>query len=216
MKVVAYNASPRKDWNTANLLQSALRGAASIGADTELIHLYDLKYKGCTSCFACKLKDGKSYGKCAMTDDLTPLLESFTNADAVVIGSPIYFGDVTGMLRCLLERLWFPYLVYTKEDNRTLFSKKLNTLFVYTMNMPEEAVKITKFDESLSSNERLCNMIFGGNSQSYLSTETLQFSDYSKYVSDMFKVEQRMKRHQEVFPVDLENVYNLGIQLLDK
>ncbi|MDQ0205205.1 flavodoxin family protein [Pectinatus haikarae] len=58
MKVLALNGSPRKKWNTAVLLQRALDGAASVGAQTELIHLYDLKYRGCTSCFACKRKDG--------------------------------------------------------------------------------------------------------------------------------------------------------------
>ena len=71
MKVIAINGSPRKNWNTATMLEKALEGTASEGAETELIHLYDLNFKGCTSCFACKLKDGKSYGKCAMKDELT-------------------------------------------------------------------------------------------------------------------------------------------------
>lgn len=56
MKVIAINGSPRK--NTATLLAKALEGASSCGAETELIHLYDHNYKGCVSCFACKLKDG--------------------------------------------------------------------------------------------------------------------------------------------------------------
>lgn len=77
MKVYAINGSPRKSWNTAMLLENALKGAAAQGAETELIHLYDLNFKGCTSCFGCKLKGGKSYGKCAMRDDLTPVLENW-------------------------------------------------------------------------------------------------------------------------------------------
>ncbi len=51
MKVIAINGSPRKRWNTATLLEKALEGAASQGAETELIHLYDIDFKGCTSCF---------------------------------------------------------------------------------------------------------------------------------------------------------------------
>ena len=62
MKILAINGSPRKNSNTATLLKKALEGAAAQGAETELIHLYDLNFKGCISCFACKLKDGKSYG----------------------------------------------------------------------------------------------------------------------------------------------------------
>ena len=74
MKVMAVNGSPRKCWNTALLLESALEGAASYGAETELVHLYDLDYRGCSSCFACKLKQGESLGRCAQTDDLAPIL----------------------------------------------------------------------------------------------------------------------------------------------
>jgi len=46
VKVLAINGSPRKKWNTATLLEKALEGAASLSADTELVHLYDLDYKG--------------------------------------------------------------------------------------------------------------------------------------------------------------------------
>ena len=50
MTVIGINGSPRKKWNTAKLLAQALEGAASQGADTTLVHLYDLDYKGCTIC----------------------------------------------------------------------------------------------------------------------------------------------------------------------
>ena len=58
-----------------------LEGAASQGAKTELIHLYDLNYKGCISCFACKTLGGKSYGKCAAQDYLTPIFSRIEQAD---------------------------------------------------------------------------------------------------------------------------------------
>ena len=73
MKIIAVNGSPRKTWNTATLLHHALDGAASRGADTELVHLYDLDFKGCISCFSCKLKNGGCYGRCAVNDGLTGL-----------------------------------------------------------------------------------------------------------------------------------------------
>ena len=121
-RVIAINGSPRKTWNTTTLLENALRGAESAGAKTELVHLYDLEYKGCTSCFACKLKDGKSYGICAMNDDLTPILERIAEADAFILGSPVYLGTATGEMRSFLERLVFPYLVYDREHS-SLFPK---------------------------------------------------------------------------------------------
>lgn len=68
-----------------------------------MAHLYDLDYKGCTSCFSCKLKDGKSYGKCAMLVDLTSVLERISGADAFILGSPVYIGTSTGEMRSFLE-----------------------------------------------------------------------------------------------------------------
>jgi multimeric flavodoxin WrbA len=66
MNVIAINGSSRKKWNMATLLRYALDVAASQEAETEQVHLYDLGFTGCTSCFACKLKGGKSNGKCAV------------------------------------------------------------------------------------------------------------------------------------------------------
>lgn len=75
MKVIAISGTPRKGWNTSMLLDKLLEGARSKGAETEIINLHDLDYKGCKSCFACKTIGGKSYGKCIMKDGLTRVLE---------------------------------------------------------------------------------------------------------------------------------------------
>ena len=75
MKVMAFNGSPRKKrWNTITLLENALEGAQSAGAETELVHLYDLSFSGCISCFSCKKIERKENGVCAVKDDLTPIL----------------------------------------------------------------------------------------------------------------------------------------------
>lgn len=123
MKILAINGSPRKKWNTAMMLEKAIEGAASKGAETNLIHLYDLKFKGCISCFSCKTRNGKSYGKCAVKDDLTPVYAEIKEAGAFILGSPIYFGDVTGEMRSFMERLLFPYLPYT-TPRQSLFPEK--------------------------------------------------------------------------------------------
>jgi len=94
MKILAINGSPRKQWNTATLLNRALEGAASNGAQTELFHLYDLNFKGCTDCKEFKLKNGPSFGKCAYRDELSPLLSKIENVDALILGAPIYLGTI--------------------------------------------------------------------------------------------------------------------------
>ena len=75
-KALFINGSPRKNGNTAQLLKRAMDGAREAGAEVELVNLYDrsLNYKGCMSCFACKLKGGKK-GVCSFKDDLQPILQ---------------------------------------------------------------------------------------------------------------------------------------------
>jgi len=210
MKVIAINGSPRKKWNTATLLEHTLEGAESKGAETELIHLYDLDYKGCTSCFACKLKDGKSYGKCAMQDDLAPVLEKVRATDALILGSPIYFGIVTGEMRSFMERLLFPNLTYTRPP-RSLAPRNIPTAFVYTMNVSDQLMK-ENYGPHIAANASVLKMIFGS-AESFFCNETLQFEDYDKVVFSYADPEERRKRHCEVFPQDCKRAYGLGARL---
>src|SRR5208337_2491969 len=198
MNVLAINGSPRTKWNTATLLQHAIEGAASKGAETELVHLYDLDFKGCTSCFACKLKGGKSYGKCALQDELTPILEKIEDVDALILGSPIYFGTVTGEMRCFMERLLFPYLQYTSPPS-SLFGRKIKTAFIYTMNESEEMMKAHQYPVHIGMNENHLARTFG-HAETLYSFETLQFEDYSKVVFSYIDPEVRKERRKIVFP----------------
>jgi multimeric flavodoxin WrbA len=213
MKVLAINGSPRKKWNTATLLQNTLDGAASRGAETELTHLYDLDYKGCTSCFSCKLKGGKSYGKCAVNDGLTPVLEKIPETDALILGSPIYFGTVTGEMRCFMERLLFPYLTYTNPPS-SLFKGKIRTAFMYTMNVSEQQMKDYHYTVHTGLNESVLNRTFG-HAESFFSFETLQFEDYDKVVFNYFDPEERKERRRNIFPRDCRRAYELGARLAE-
>ena len=214
MKAIGINGSPRKKWNTATLLEKVLEGAASEGAETEIIHLYDLNFKGCTSCFACKLKGGKSYGKCAMKDELTPVLERLKDADAVILGSPIYLGNSTGEMRSFMERYVFPYLVYS-NDLPSLYPKNIPVGFIYTMNVTEEYFDLVGLRKTIEVNEYVAKRIFGY-SESLCCTDTYQFDDYSKYVTDMFDLEEKAKRRKEVFPQDCVKAFEMGTRFVKR
>jgi len=210
MKIIAFNGSPRKTCNTATLLNKALEGAVSQGAETELIHLYDLNYKGCISCFACKTKDGKSYGKCPIQDDLAPIFKKVEEADAIILGSPIYLRRVTGEMAAFMERLLFPYSVYS-NPRQSLFPKKINTGFIYTMGVTEELLKKFSMDQLIGFNESIMQMVFGA-SESLRSFDTYQFKDYSKVVAPMFDPEEKAKKRREVFPVDCKKAFDMGVK----
>jgi multimeric flavodoxin WrbA len=210
MNVMAFNGSPRKNWNTASLLQNALEGAASEGAETELIHLYDLDFKGCTSCFACKTLGGKSFGRCAMKDELTPILGRVTEADAVILGAPIYYGTATGVMRMFMERLLYP-VHDLRRDGQRLVPKKINTGLIYTMNIPEKWLPQFGFDRTIQLDERFMGMIFGA-CETLLCTDTFQFEDYSKMAASLFDAEKKAQRRKEVFPVDCEKARDMGVR----
>ena len=210
MKVIVINGSPRKKWNTAILLNKALEGAASKGAETELIHLYDLNYKGCISCFACKLKDGKSYGKCAVNDDLSPIFKRIEDADALILSSPIYLGAATGEMRSFMERLLFPYYVYD-VSHPTLFKKKIPTGFIYSMGLNMDGMMERGYDQHFKVTEMLMERVFG-TSESLCVTDTYQFDDYSKYVSTIFNEKKKAKRREEEFPKDCQRAFEMGVR----
>ncbi|MCR5563709.1 MAG: flavodoxin family protein [Desulfovibrio sp.] len=212
MNLYAVNASPRKKGNTATILQHVLDGAKAAGGNkvqSEIFHLYAYNYTGCKSCFACKRKGGKSYGKCALQDDISPVLERLTQADAIVFGSPIYFGGVSGMLRCFEERLLFPFLTYT-EGHASIAPKKLRTGFIYTMNVTSALMEEWKYPARLNMMEGYVGHIFGSEPQVLYVNNTVQFNDYSKYVCTMFSGEEKAKYREEHFADDCRKAEAMG------
>lgn len=210
-KVIMLNASPRKSWNTYKMCESFAKGVNESGADAEIINLYDIDFKGCRSCFACKLKGSKSFGKCGYPDGLTPVLDKISQADGVVLASPIYFGDVTGVARSLIERLFFPFFEY-KAGYPSIAPKKLKTAVIYTMNVNEDMAnemysdlfnKVEGFMEiAFSKPERICAF------------DTYQFTDYDKYVCEVFDKNHKLKQKEEQLPKDLEKAYQAGLNML--
>lgn len=213
MKVIGINGSPRKDWNTGTLINKMLEGAASKGADTKTIQLYELDYKGCKSCFSCRRKGSNSYGRCALKDELTPVLDEVADADALVLGSPLYIGSVTGEMKSFLERFIFPYLVYDQQRS-SLFKKSLPIGLVFTMGAPEVRIKEAGYDQHFKFLETILKRMFKGSIETVISTDTCQFDDYSKYESSAFDPAEKAKRKQEIFPLDCQKAFEIGARLV--
>lgn len=211
MEAIAVNGSPRKEWNTATLLEHALGGCGSEGAKTEMVHLYDHAYQGCISCFECKRIGGKSYGRCGVRDELSPLLDRASGADVLILGSPFYFHTETGEMRSFMERLFFPYLSYTL-DHASIFPRKIATALIYTMNISEEEMAAFHQDTSVAASRAIMTKIFGS-CEVLLCTDTYQFGDYSEYLSTAWDPGAKARRREEVFPRDCQRAYELGVGL---
>ena len=103
MKITAFNGTHRTgDSNTAILIDHFLQGAAAEGAQVEHIRLTAAKIQLCTACKACWQK---TPGKCFIKDDMSMLIEKFISSDVVVLASPIYADNISGLLKTFIDRL---------------------------------------------------------------------------------------------------------------
>ena len=102
MNVIAFNGSGRRDGNTALLLNTVLNELSKQGIETELIQLAGRAPQGCLACYRCFENRDQ---RCAVTtDNLNEYLAKMINADGIVLGSPVYFTDVTAGIKALIER----------------------------------------------------------------------------------------------------------------
>lgn len=226
MKAIFINGSPRKNKNTAQMLEAAMKGAQEAGAETELIHLYDIQFQGCKSCFACKLKNSKCNGLCAIKDDLRPILERCREADVLVFGSPVYYSYPTGMLRSFMERAMFPIGTYLYEPTENgsgheggkhvlLRDKTIYTGMIFTMNCPEDYMKVIGYPAILEENTKCMEDIYGY-AETLYACNTYQFNDYSRYDFNLFSEEDKRRYRDEHFAIDLQNAHDLGKRLVEK
>ena len=105
MKVVAINGSPRKEGNTEILLRRVLDQLSGSGWETELVQLGGKKIRGCTSCYQCFVKKDS---RCVVkTDIFNEYLEKILAADAIILGTPTYFSDVSSEMKAFIDRAGF-------------------------------------------------------------------------------------------------------------
>lgn len=205
-KIIAINGSPRSGWNTDILVREAAAGAASEGAEVEIIDLYKLdKFTGCVSCFGCKT--GGHLGKCIYKDGLADVLEKIRIADGLILGSPVYLGDISAGLRALYERLVFQYITY-KTKPRSYSDRRIPVVFILTSNAPEGYCDdlLKKYNGSLEA--------FIGPTQTLVSANTLQVSNYEKYNWTMFNPEEKKERREKVFPQERQAAFALGVDMV--
>ncbi len=205
MKAIFLNASPRKTANTAQLLKAAQQGAKASSYETEYYNLYDLNFAGCRSCFACKRKGIEHPCQCYWKDDLSPILEHIYKADRLIIGSPIYYGEPTGLFRCVFERVCFPAMSY--NDYSSTFLGKVDTDIILTMNV-DETYYHSNYSEKFKKQFAVLRFL-NGTIKIHPFFDTLQVSDYSKYEMAGFNAERKMQRHEQQFPIDLEYAFKI-------
>lgn len=208
-KIMIIDGGPRKTFNTASMLQKFAEGASSASDEIEVktVRLYDLDYKGCMSCMACKIK-GKASNICKFKDALTPVLEEIAEADGLVLGSPNYFGEITAQMRAFLERLAFPWLSY--NDYSITAPKRMPVLLVETMNGTPEYNN----DHGYGSMEH-CIAQALGQPEKLTAYNTYQVKNYGNYELGGFSEEAKRQYRDEHWQEDLQKAYDAGKQMAE-
>lgn len=196
MKTIVINAGPKRKDINAQLAQSAVEGAKSVGADVEYIDLYKLNLSGCRVCLICKNEEDVC--KCYWRDELSPVIEKILSSDCLLIAAPIFFSQPTSHFMALLERLIYCIVSY-KSGNK--FKGKVNVGLFYTINYPMDY-----FEKSvrphIKQSEDLFEMLNGE-----VVIET--FSNISKNVSSNLS-DDELKAKQMQFHNDLDTVFEIG------
>ncbi len=144
MKITAFLGSPRKEGNTSILIREILAGATERGDETKIFsldefnaagasenkvetHIFplnDLSIKGCQSCYYCHTHKG-----CAINDDMQQLYPEIRNSDTIIIGSPVYLGQMTAQTKLFMDRL-YPLL-------RNPLTGKKDAILVFTQHQSD-------------------------------------------------------------------------------
>ncbi len=123
MRIVAFNGSPRKDGNTVQSLKLVLEELSRHGIDTEIINIAEKPLQGCRACAVCAEKKNR---QCVITSDsLNYYLGKMIDADGIIIGSPVYFSNITPEVKALIDRAG-----YVSRANGNLLSRKVGASVV--------------------------------------------------------------------------------------
>ena len=133
MKIIGFNASPRKNGNTAWTIAQILESAAEAGAETQAFHADELNISPCRGCLSCEKGGG-----CVVSDYMQQVYAALKQAGALVLGSPLYMAQMSGQAKAFLDRLYAQitarFSPHFKEENA---GKKL--ILVFTQGNPDQS-----------------------------------------------------------------------------
>ncbi|MDD1743293.1 MAG: flavodoxin family protein [Methanomassiliicoccales archaeon] len=162
MKLVAVNGSPRKNGNTAVMLKEIVSLAEKKGIQTSYFDLVDLKIADCKGCQNCKTNP-----VCAQKDDMLRVIEAMQESEFVLLGSPVYMGDETGLMKCMADRL---YCLLAPGESDGMYKTRL---------APGKKVMLLM----------TCGLVNGDKLYNYILTryfkllvKLLEFDDYHSYI----------------------------------
>lgn len=146
-KIIAFLGSPRRNGNTAKLVEQVIAGAKAAGAEVITYNLNDERIRGCQGCNYCRTHEG-----CATQDKLQPMYEQINQAEGIVASFPIYFANISSQSKQWLDRL---YPMITDDFSPRCPDKKIVTVYSQA-NGNKEILRGV-----IESNDRRFSLMFG-------------------------------------------------------
>jgi multimeric flavodoxin WrbA len=140
MKIIGFIASPRKEGNTAWIVNKILEGAKAEGAETQSWYFNDLDIKPCQSCYGCQQGDLR----CIIDDDMQKLYDALEHADALVLGSPTYMGQMSAQAKIFTDRLFAQYHPRFSPQFKERAAQKL--VLVFNQGNPDSSLFQSYYD----------------------------------------------------------------------
>ena len=135
MEIVCVLGSPRPEGNSTTIAKRFCDRAEKMGAKVRVFPLNELNYRGCQGCFTCKTESDR----CVLEDDLTQVLDAIMETDILVMATPVYFGAISGQLKCLQDRT-FSFMVpdFRTNPNPSRLSPGKKVVFITSQGAPED------------------------------------------------------------------------------
>lgn len=140
-RILGFVGSPKRDGNTGILMQHCMKGVAEAGGESKIHWLNLMKVTPCQACGFCRTHD-----RCVINDDLTPVLLEIPKADGIVIGSPVYFFQVSAQTKALIDRFYS----FLNDDFTHRLGAGKPAAMIYCQGNPER----NAFDGSFDMNAR--------------------------------------------------------------
>jgi len=134
MKILGFLGSPRKDGNTAILMDEILSDPIKEGHDVKIYHLNEMNIQGCQGCLHCK-----KHGRCRIDDDMQLLYDEIQSADSIVFGTPVYWGGESGQFKIFFDR-WFAFIISPPPNYKVSLNPGKKGVFFITQGREEEDI----------------------------------------------------------------------------
>jgi multimeric flavodoxin WrbA len=148
MKILAISGSARRGSNTELLIREVLSGAGA-PEDLDIRVLSEMHFHGCIGCRGCRKEGSKG---CVVKDDMQELYAEMRDADAIILGSPIFYGEITGQMKCFMDR-WY---ALRDKDRKLRIPPGKKALFIITQGADGEerySHTVKRLDKVLRSYE---------------------------------------------------------------